>query len=368
MFATDWIEVWNLTDGGYACSGSVEIFNVVGRVVDPSSVEEFVYQLNEGPEVPVVFARAPAPSTRLRRAGDFNIDTISVSDLADENRIAFRIRRAGANEDRCEIRFRVVPFEDGLPRFQLDLDGVPEAEQIGQIVEGPWEVGADELGRRCLEITPENAGYDRIILFGHRHWTSGYQVTARLAVTRITGNHNIGLIFKWNPHERGDGTWLGTKWSSGLAYFCSYGKTPGIRIRFGVQSYYDETGTVRGDHVLAHKPLVTRQAMIFNRLKRKLRLTRWPTQMRLHTDYVFRMLVHPRRFALTVWPAAEREPSPQLVIDDPMDPLPQGAVGILAYNVGVRLYEFEVRPATDNLALSAAPGRTSSSTHASGRR
>ena len=355
MFATDQIEVWNLADGGYACSGSVDIFNVVGRVADPSSIEEFFYQLNERSEIPVVFARSSAPSARLRRAGDFNIDTISVTDLADENRIAFRIRRPGGNEHRCEIFFRVTPFENGPPQFRLDLDGVREAEQIGQIVEGPWQIGEDEPSRRYLEITPQNAGYDRIILFGHRNWTSGYEVTARLAVTRIAGNHNIGLIFKWNPHERGDGTWLGTKWSSGLAYFCSYGKTAGIRIRFGVQSYYDETGTVRGDHVLAHKPLVTRPALLFNRLKRKLHLSRWPTQMRLNEDYVFRMLVHPGRYALTVWPAAKPEPPPQLVVDDPMDPLPQGAVGILAYNVGVRLYEFEVRPVTDNRASSAAP-------------
>jgi hypothetical protein len=36
------------------------------------------------------------------------------------------------------------------------------------------------------------------------------------------------------------------------------------------------------------------------------------------------------------------------VVDNPVAPLRQGAVGILAYHVGVRLYEFEVRPLSDN--------------------
>jgi hypothetical protein len=62
------------------------------------------------------------------------------------------------------------------------------------------------------------------------------------------------------------------------------------------------------------------------------------------------MLVQPKRFALTVWPAAGTPPPPQLVVDDPIDPLKRGAVGILAYQVGVRLYEFEVRPLSDTRA------------------
>jgi hypothetical protein len=219
---------------------------------------------------------------------------------------------------------------------------------VGQVVEGPWRVGVDERRRRCLEIAPEDAGYDRIILFGREDWTTGYEVHARLAITRIIAHHNIGLVFQWNPHERGDGSWLPKKWSSGLAYYCSYGEHPGIRIRFGVQAHYDETGKIRGEYLLARRPLTTRRRVLINKIKHRARLSPWTTELRLHQDYSFRMLVHPRRFALTVWPAAGAEPPPQLVVDDPIEPLRQGAVGILAYHVGVRLYEFEVRPLSDN--------------------
>jgi hypothetical protein len=348
MVRTDQIAIWNLTDGGIARSGCVDIFNIVGNVADPASIEKFAYQLNDGPEVPIFFTRRTEPGARLIRVGDFSIDTIALADLAPTNRLSFRIKRAGGGEHIQQIRFRPAPFEEMQPRFRLDLDGVRGAEQVGQVVEGPWRVAQDERGRRCLEIAPEDAGYDRIILFGRKDWTTGYEVHARVAITRIIGPHNIGLVFQWNPHERGDGTWLPKKWSSGLGYYCSYGEDPGIRIRFGVQAHYDETGRIRGEYLLAHCPLTTRRQVLINKIKHKARLSRWSTELRLHRDYSFRMLVHPKRFALTVWPAAGAEPTPQLVVGDPVDPLRQGAVGILAYHVGVRLYEFAVRPLSDN--------------------
>jgi hypothetical protein len=348
MVRTDQIEIWNLTDGGMARSGCVDIFNIVGRIEEPASVEEFAYQLNGGPEVPIVFARTSEPGARLSRAGDFSIDTIALADLAPANRLAFRIRRAGGADHRLKVHFRAAPFEEMQPRFRLDLDGVSGTEQVGQVVEGPWRVGADERGRRCLEIAPDDAGYDRIILFGREDWTTGYEVHARLAITRIVAHHNIGLVFQWNPHERGDGTWLPKKWSSGLGYYCSYGEHPGIRIRFGVQAHYDESGRIRGEYLLAHRPLTTRRRVLFNRMKQKFRLSGKASELRLHQDYSFHLLVSPKRLALTVWPAPGAQPPPQLVVDDPVDPLGRGAVGILAYHVGVRLYKFEVRPLSDN--------------------
>jgi hypothetical protein len=358
---TDQIEIWNLTDGKIARSGCVDIFNIVGRVADPASIEKFAYQLNDGPEVPVCFTRTPEPVARLRQPGDFNIDTIALADLRPENRLSFSIKRTGGSAYRHAIRFRTAPFECAEPRFRLELNGASGAEEVGQVVEGPWRVGEDEQGRRCLEIVPEDAGYDRIILFGREDWTSGYEVRARLAVTRIVDRHNIGLVFKWNPHERGDGTWLPKKWSSGLGYYCSYGEHPGIRIRFGVQAHYDEAGQIRGNYLLAHCPLTTRRQVLFNRIKEKARLARWTTELQEGREYSFRMVVQPRRLALAVWLADSAEPPPQLLVDDPIDPLSQGAAGILAYQVGVRLYEFEVRPLSDSPVRSAV-GRSAECT------
>ncbi len=348
MIKTEVLDVWNLSDGGIARCGSVDTFNVVGRVQKPEAIETFTYRLNAGPETPVFFVRPGSQRDRLNRPGDFNIDTIGLADLNPENTLRLRVAVNGGEGHAEEIAFRAQPFEEIEPHFRLELDGVSAAEEVGQIVEGPWRVARDQEGRPCLEIAPEDAGYDRIILFGRRDWTTGYEVRARLSVTRIIGRHNIGLIFKWNPHERGDGTRLPRTWSGGLAYYCSYGEQPGIRVRYGVKVRYGDDGRKHGSFVLAQSPLHTRWGMRLTRLKQATRLTRTATDLTLNEEYVFRMRVHPRRYELTVWPAAQPEPPPQIVIDEPIDRLPQGSVGILAYNVGVRLYDYLVVPAGDS--------------------
>jgi hypothetical protein len=347
MFRSDEIDVWNLSRGGVARCGAVDIFNIVGHVRDAGNLEKFTYRLNGGPEVPIFFVRAGTYHVRLGAPGDFSIDTIAFADLKPENVLRLRTTRDGGRQHTVEIPFRARPFEQEEPRFRLDLDGMTVAEEVGQIVEGPWRIARDMRERLCLEVAPEHAGYDRIILFGRQDWTTGYEVHARLAVTRTIGPHNIGIIFKWNPHERGNGMRLPRTWSSGLAYYCSYAKRPGIRIRYGVQVRRDESGRRLGDFVLAECPLHTRWSMMLTRMKQITRLSAGATDLMLNRDYKFRMRVHPKRYQLTVWPADQHEPSPQLLVDEPIERLPQGSVGILAYRVGVRLYEFDVMPLSD---------------------
>jgi hypothetical protein len=344
MIETDQLEVWNLTRGLVARSGAVDIFNIVGRLKEPRSVASFSYSLNGGPETPVFFVARSSSSGRLRDAGDFSIDTIGLRDLEAENVLRLRIVREGGAEHEEQIRFRHRRFEQGAPRFRLDLDGIDAAEQVGQVVEGPWRVRADALGSRSLEVVPAEAGYDRIILFGREDWTTGYEVTTRLTVTRITGHHNIGVIFKWNPHGQGDGATLPTTWSTGLGYYCSYGRQSGLRLRFGVQVHIDEAGRKQGEHLLAHGPLTSRRRVMVNHVMDRMRLTRKATELRLHREYRFRVRVDPRQYALTVWQAGTPEPAPQLLVPDPVERLAAGAVGILAYNVGVQVHEFEVEP------------------------
>lgn len=344
MIKTEHLEVWNLSQDGVARSGAVDIFNVVGRLKAPDTVRAFSYRLNGKAWTPIFYATVGSTTDRLRHPGDFSVDTIALADLEPHNLLRLRILREGGGEHEQEIRFGLQPFDQHEPRFRLDLAGAGMAEEVGQVVEGPWHVALDPRGRRCLEVRPEDAGYDRIILFGRDDWTTGYEVRTRLSVTRITGHHNIGVIFKWNPHERGDGTRLPQTWSTGLGYYCSYGRHPGIRIRFGVQVRNGPSGQRHGEYLLATRPLTSRWRVLLNTLKRKTRLSRAATELRLGRDYCFRMQVHPDRYALTVWEAHSPEPPPQLLVDGPVDRLPTGSVGILAYQVGVRIYEFEVLP------------------------
>ena len=343
MFRTDDLEVWNLTHGGTARTGAVDIFNIVGRLHRPSDVGEFSYSLNDGPLTPVFFNRTSERDGRLTFPGDFNVDTVSLADLSTSNTLRLHIRRHSGGEIVSEIPFVCKEFADRDPRFTLDLEDVTAVEELGQVVEGLWQVGQDGHGRRCLEVTPENAGFDRVITFGRREWTTGYEIFARLAVTKLTsGSHNVGLVFKWNPHAQGDGTWLPRAWSSGLAYYRSYPPF-GLRIRYGVKAQRDDSGFVHGDHVLAETPLSFWRRWA-NRLSRKAGLPRLVTELVVDRDYCFRMQVHPQRHALTCWFGDRKEPRPQLIADKPVEHLAAGAVGIIAAEAGVRLYEFVVRP------------------------
>lgn len=342
MFESAEIEVWNLTAGGAAKAGAVEIFNITGKLRRPDEVKELRYELNGAGVRSVYFNRTTGPEPRLTFPGSFNIDTVALGDLRPENLLRLQILKANGAEVIEEIPFSSDPFSPGEPRFALNLEGVVQPEEVGQVVEGPWLIRRDERGQPCLEITPENAGYDRIILFGHQGWTTGYEITARLAVTHADRSHNLGLIFKWNPHERGDGSWLPTKWSSGLAYYRSYGK-PGLLIRFGDGVYVDETGTKHGSYELAHAPL-NKWRGLTNRLLNKFGLPHSGTEYAIGRDTCFRMRVHPDSYALTVWPAGTSEPTPMLRAEKPLDRLPHGSVGILAYQIAFRLYELDVRP------------------------
>lgn len=342
MTAGDDVEVWNLADGVPAVFGAQDIFNVVGRVREPERVASMTYVLNGAPRRSVAFA-AGAPAGRLARTGDFNIDTITSEELRRENDLALHVRRVDRTEATRVISFPAVPLAPGKPAFRLDLSHARGPQEVGQVVDGRWRVVVDERGERCLEIARRDAGYDRIILFGSHAWTHGYAVSARLVVPAWTHHcHNVGLLFKWNPHERGDGDQLPTRWSTGLGYYAW--PSPGLRLRVGVGVHVDREGRKLGDLVLAERPLSNiRRAL--GRPRRRLGLGPPPSQIVPGRQYRFHLRVAAGEYALAVWPAARRRPAqPQLVASAPLDRLPTGAVGLIVLNGAVRLYEFEVEP------------------------
>jgi hypothetical protein len=340
MYHSEYLEIWNLTDGGCAKSEAVAIFNIVGRLYNAQSIESCSYSLNNSPSVPVYFNRTNQRDGRLCSLGDFNIDTIDCNQLGEHNELKFIIAFEGGAEHAECVSFDAEPFSSHCP-FRLDLAKASAPEAVGQVVEGPWHIAEDEKGEKCLEVRPGDAGYDRIITFGHSSRSTGYEIRARLAVTAIAGAHNFGLVFKWNPHAKGDGTYLPRNWSSGLAYYCSYTDTPGIRIRFGVDVHKDDAGNKIGSYLLGNSSL-NRLMLLWSKIRRKLRLASHDTELKLGAQYWFKMKVHPNEYALTVWEVGSREPEPQVTVTRPKERLAAGAVGILAYEVGARVYEYEV--------------------------
>jgi len=339
MYKSQGLEVWNLTPGGTVSFGAQKIFNVVGRVSANGKNVSLHYSLNKGPRKPANIGN----SQRMIGPGDFNIDTIDIGDLQSENVLDLYVT-SGNKTSHHPIRFLAKPVFDELPRFELDLGKVNNIEEVGQVIDGRWLVSKDVAGKPCLEIRPEDAGYDRLIGFGSRNWTTGYEINALITVTRWTarGYFNTGLTFKWNPHLQGDGTRLPTQWSTGLAYYAA--KCPGLRLRFGVDVHWSANRKV-GSYVLkeTHYSFWRRWAgFVRNEI---FRLGNRPiTQLLPLVPYRFRLIVHPEAYRLTVWEDGSAEPKPQLIVPRPTDMLPTGCVGLIGCNCAMRVFEYTVRP------------------------
>ncbi|MCG8546160.1 MAG: hypothetical protein MJE12_18335 [Alphaproteobacteria bacterium] len=340
MFATEDLEIWNLTPGGTARTGAQAIFNVAGRVKRFSGGSRLFYSLNGEAEQPVFLGYSP----RFSAPGDFNIDSIDTDALTEENLLEFNLIEEGRST-RASVRFKTKPFGEQTPTFDLDLEGVQNAEEIGQIIEGHWRVDRDESGRPCLSLRPEDASYDRLIGFGRADWTTGYEIETLFVVNKWTERlyFNAGQIFKWNPHVQGHGESLPTQWSTGLAYYAA--KCPGLRLRFGVDVHEDEFGQKQGSYVLQEKPYSAWRRWAGFVRNELIRIGKKPIpQLLPSVPYRIRTRIAPDRYAFTIWEDGSPEPSPQLEVADPPDMLPVGCVGLIACNCALNVYEYRVRP------------------------
>jgi hypothetical protein len=348
VYLSDDLEIWNLTPGVDVFTGPQKVFNVVGCLKSPHKVERLLYSLNGGPERLLFFKPSTNACERLENIGDFNIDTIHVDELKRNNLLTLRLLRPNYEEKRHQIEFPSFEYEESLPRFELNLDGIEYAQQVGQIVDGKWRVGRDEFGEPCLKIQRQDAGYDRIILLGRYDWITSYEITGRFCVKAWTGirDHGLGIAFKWNPHLQGDGTHLPSQWSTGFGMYYIQKKTvlPGLRISIGVDVHFDAQGKYRGEDVLG-QGMLSSWRWRFGRIYNRIFPMKYPfPQIAPGKQYHFRMVVSPKKYSLTIWKVGTREPSPQVVVANPVEKLPQGSVGIIAHHCVLSVYEFNVSP------------------------
>jgi len=339
------IHLWNVHDGVTALVGAQQRFNIVGRIEHPVETLALDARLNGGPWFPIAVNLTGRPrAARLPAAGDFNIDAINVEDLQPSNVLEVRQTRTDGKKFATRVRFDIRRTDPTDHRFTLSLRP-GEIEEFGQVVDGGWRVVRDEDGL-SLGISRETAGYDRIVLFGDRRWTTGYEIEACLTVDEWTHCvHNVGLLFKWNPHRAGTGAELPVTWSTGLAYYAS--SSPGLRLRFGVNVTYSN-GVRHGDYVLQERPrawwtrIPRRATAVVWYVSRR----RWVlSQLRPGIRYRFHARVDPSAYTLSVWRDGRRAPrSPQLLVHTPPELLERGAVGLIAENAVVRLHQFSVHP------------------------
>lgn len=342
MFQTDKFTVWNLSPDQTVVAGAQTLFNVVGRLNNPLLVHGFYYRLNQGEKRVIAYSTSNLNNGRLEQFGDFNINSIHIDDLRETNELVLYIEQNGEIFERSLV-FHTQPITNMCPQFALNLDGVSEPQEVGQVVDGCWQIERRPNFSPCISIAPNNAGYDRILLFGNHQWTGGYQIKACLEVTaKIHRVHLLGLLFNWRSHQESKAGQLSSTWSTGLGIYDSRSHT--LKIRYGVNVHI-ENGHKIGDTLLGEAPLGFDNGSPLSRFYRRLlgRKTK-NNQLDLHQLYWFNLIVHPEIHSLAVWLDGMQPRRPQLFIRETSQPLNTGSVGIIAYNCGMRLHEFEINP------------------------
>jgi hypothetical protein len=337
------VELWNVGEDTECLAGAQSIFNIVGRVGSFTRGQHLTYSLNGGP-VKDVAVQGIVSAKRLARVGDFNIDTIDVGDLRETNDLRLFLHDAAGSVTEISHRFAVRFIPSMPPSWRLDLRHAVRPPEVAQIVDGNWRLGREPDGRGYLAIAPEDAGYDRALLVGHRHWAGGYEVRARLLVERwMPGiSQGIGCAFHWNAHRGGAGTELPDEWSSGVAW--AFSDSPGLTIRVGLNARKDESGRWSGETIMAEKTLVRARATL-SRLSRRFVPTSYLfPQIAAGVEYGYHLTVERKRLALTMWDAARPQPAPQVVADEPPAILTHGCVGVIAHHCAMKLYELSVTP------------------------
>lgn len=345
------LDLWNVASNTECLAGAQSIFNIVGRVAAVERAERLTYALNGGLEMPVAVHGITTGGKRLARAGDFNIDTIAVDDLRRSNHLRLRLYGRRGEVSQVDRDFRVRLVDAGEPRWTMDLHDADAAQEVGQIVDGRWQLGTETGGRRYLGIAPGDAGYDRVFLVGHRDWAAGYEVRSRFRVDAWTRSisQGVGCAFKWNAHRRGDGGQLPEEWSTGVAW--AFSESPGLTIRFGINATKDAGGRWSGESVLAEGTLSSVRAWI-SRLSRRVAPTVYALpQIVAGVEYGYHLVVADQRLALTIWEARQRQPEPQVVAEDAGGRLTRGSVGVIAHHCGVRVYELSVTPLSREEAM-----------------
>jgi hypothetical protein len=269
----------------------------------------------------------------------FGIDSIATSDLRSDNELVLHVDGEAAPIARIPFRCEALP-SGPLCDVNDKLETAANIEEIAQVVDGPWRI-AESGGKAVVELGRDGAGYDRVCLFT-KPLADGYRIDATLRVTHFKHPaHNVGIVFKWNDHEVGDGSTLPTKWNTGLAYF--YSSSPGLRLRVGVGVHIDSAGRKVGDHVFDERVMSQVRRWgggVLSRLPPRQLII---SQLRRNEPYRFVADISAERYTLSVGPP-DGPPSYVLEADAPPNLLPTGAAGIIALNTAVVVERFAVEP------------------------
>ncbi|NOX57982.1 MAG: hypothetical protein GXP29_03880 [Planctomycetes bacterium] len=193
------IDIWYGPEQNFGVPGVAQnLYNILGRVSDDTSVTSLTYSLNGGPQLPLTIG----PDTfRLQNDGDFNIDINQNALNVGTNSFDITAQDSQGNTTVTTVTLNYTPQNTWPLPLNLQWDGVAELTDAVQVVDGTWNF--DSNGARTDEW-----GYDRIIAVGDISWTN-YEITVPITVhSRDILNlgfpsiaPGLGLVARWQGHS-----------------------------------------------------------------------------------------------------------------------------------------------------------------------
>lgn len=335
------IKIWNIVEGITNFAGAQSIFNVTGNVSKIEEVTNLSYSLNDDQYLPIVLKKHEIGGQRLEREGDFNIDTINIDSLKVQNKLTIKAKLRNTKTISKVVNFRIKFFNKALNNFKLNLDNINYPQEVGQVVDGRWVISQQKRGKRCVEIIPEDSGLDRIILFSGDNLRTNYKINLQFSITQWTGiPHNIGVVFKWNPHKQGDGSALPSQWSTGLAYY--YSNCRGLRIRIGKNVHFNSSGEKVGDWILGEEIFSFWRFMFMQIIKKFFKKKIIISQLIPGEKYNLEVKLKDNFISLSLWKAHYVKPYPQVIVSDIPNLLSKGSVGVIAHRCALKIYKFKI--------------------------
>jgi len=146
--------------------------NVVGTAAVPRPVRSSEYRLNDAAPVSFYVKGADAKRDRISRnrlqsAGDFNIEIPITTPclVAGKNKLTIHITASGGLPHEATMTFTWDPTPIPLPIDLTDLSEVQDTQQIGQVVNGAFQVDAE----RNVIRTRSPVAKDALLLLGSPH-------------------------------------------------------------------------------------------------------------------------------------------------------------------------------------------------------
>jgi len=193
------VEIWHGLNQKVGHLGTAQDdFNLMGKVMPADSIASLTYRINNSPDNQLNFGQATPGFRRLAELGHFNAD-VQIADLqTGENTITITATDKKGKQTNQKV---VIDRQSGSYPLsvQIDWNKITDPQNVGQYVDGFWEVEPDGLRTRHM-------GYDRIFLIGEKSWQD-YEITLSLIINQVSettspvsGGNGLGILFRFSGH------------------------------------------------------------------------------------------------------------------------------------------------------------------------